>query len=99
MYMAYDRQAGPSEAAILVFHHTAKQARYLAWSEEMGDWGCEFVDAAATRLGAEFEHLWSLYYGDGLPLLITNPPTCPCCKVWGYKLTDDGKHCEGCCCE
>jgi len=96
MYMAYDRQAGPGEAAVLVFHHTAKEARYLAWSEEMSDWGCEFVDATATRLDKSFEHLWDCYRGDGLPLLICDPPTCPNCKVWGYKLSADGKSCDGC---
>lgn len=96
MYMVYDRQAGPSEAAVLVFHRTAKEARYLAWSEAMCDWDCEFIDAAATRLDENYDHLWSLYYGEGLPLLVCEPPTCPKCKVWGYKLSADGKTCAGC---
>lgn len=96
MYMAYDRQSGPAEAAVLVFHYTAKAARYLAWSDVMYDWDCEFIDATATRLGTNYEHLRGLYYGDGLPLLICEPPTCPNCRMWGYKLSADGKMCEGC---
>jgi hypothetical protein len=95
IYMVYDRQAGPSDAACLVFHHTARGARYLAWSEKMSEWGCKFIDAAATRLKSH-EHLRELYYAQGLPLLITDPPTCPACKMWGGKIDVKRKCCSEC---
>lgn len=95
IYMAYDRQAGPSEAACLVFHRTAREARYLAWSEEMSGWGCEYIDATARRL-TDHEHLREMYDADGLPLLITDPPTCPGCKTWGGKIDEAKKCCENC---
>lgn len=96
-YMGYSRYLGSNEGAVLIFAHTAKEARvlmYRDWSNIISD---GWLDTAVCLL-----HNRLLYeYADSdkilldKPHIIDNPPSCRICYQWGYKLNEDDV-CEVC---
>lgn len=82
----------PAEGAILVFAHTAREAKRIGWPELRG-WSVEYVDVRVRRLRDHREYLMSLYNGSPV---IGSPPTCNVCEMWGAPIREDGKGCAYC---
>lgn len=95
-YMAYSREMGAPEGAILVFAHTVRKAKAIAWYS-CGEFVDEYIDLAVNRLKkihiyseADQEKLLS-----GTPHVIESPKTCAVCHLWGEPINEDGV-CESC---
>ncbi len=89
-YMAFSREAGPQDGAILVIAGTAKEARKLAWQSRdclnVDDW----LDQAVLRI--RNTHVLALANQEKLhkPHVVWNPLHCKACGLWGQGLTVDG---------
>jgi len=94
MYMGYD--AVPGGGACLVFAHTAREARKLAWPI-LSDWyGTDFIGARAKWLrDDEFGYLRDSARSDQ-PHAIAYPPFCDSCERWGVGVLDAGGLCADC---
>lgn len=88
-YMAYDDIAGSDEGACLVFAHTAKKARRLAWPTLRGWFDTDWLDARVKWIRdrphvfgyADQEKFWR-----GEPHVIDCPRGCYVCGVWTEPL-------------
>ena len=70
-----------ANAALLVFHHTGRKAKALAWSS--GSWINEtgdFIDLRTRKLHGA--HICKEHTTDA-PEVIESPRTCPQCELWG----------------
>ena len=95
-YIAYSREEGPAEGAILVIAHTAKEARKLAFQSgdclNVDDW----LDQAARLIKSD----WIMALADqdkltdGQPHVIWGPVGCDNCHYWGEGITVDDKCCN-----
>ncbi|MHB1546169.1 MAG: hypothetical protein ACYCSB_03905 [bacterium] len=99
-YMAYEKDSC-KDGACLVFAHTAKKAKKIAYKEILTIWYDDilFIDARAKRI-KNTDHLYSQGDPDklkaGIPHIVDNPITCSKCGLWwDYPLTKDG-YCESC---
>lgn len=88
-YMAFMGD-DPSEGAILVFAHTSKEARSLAWPH-ICEWG-DYIDLRVRRMREHMQHLMSFY--DPAHPVIDDMPTCPVCEMWGAPIREAG--CDYC---
>lgn len=97
-YIAFSRDAGPHEGAILVIAHTAKQARLLAWQSgdclNVEDW----LDQAVLLLKGK-SHLVladQTKLQSNEPHVIADPVGCQECGTWGGGITADNlcAHCN-----
>lgn len=97
-YMVYSRALGPVEGAVLVFHHTAREAKVMAWKSCISDITDEYIDVAVSRIRTGID-VFPL--GDtekiiaGIPHFVDSPEVCQSCELWGCGLEDDGI-CEYC---
>lgn len=94
VYMGYPRSVGSGEGACLIFAHTAREAKRLAWPEIVYDLGAEdFTNVAIKRL-RDKEYLYS--QGDqeklarGEPHVIFAPTSCRECGYWTPPLNERG---------
>ena len=101
VYMGYDNLGGSSEGAILIFAHTAREAKKVAWNsysfiQEICDG--EYINLR-VRLERNANHLFKEANQDKLkadePHVIESPTTCNGCELWGYELNKEG-YCEDC---
>lgn len=83
----------PELGAALVFAHSAREARRLAFDTLRGWFDCTWPDVRARRLREHRDYLTSLYDGRGV---IEDPPTCNRCEHWGAPLLPDGAGCTNC---
>lgn len=79
-YMVHDGE--PSEGAVLVLAHTAKDARRIGYPEVSSWTGAECTQIRAKRIRKHIEYLLSLATEPG-PHCIDDVPTCHRCEVWG----------------
>ena len=96
-YMAYSREMGAQECAILIFAPTAKEAKKLGWlaRDFLTD---EFTDLAVKFLKDEpwiFKDANQEKLHLRTPHVIENPSCCKSCEHWGLKLNENGL-CEDC---
>ena len=94
-YMAYSHIAGSSEAAVLVFANTAREAKKLAW----GSIVCDFCDNDWTDLRVNQLKDMSWLFKEmrrNIPHVIDNPRSCDSCGFWGNSEIGDDGLCEGC---
>lgn len=91
-YMIFSRGCGPEEGAALVFAHSAKEARKLAWKQSGLDFD-DFIDMG-IRLIHDTRYIFPLANQDklkaGTPHIVDNPAACKACGYWGAGLTKDG---------
>lgn len=97
-YMGYSRGGGSEEGAVLIFAHTAREAKKLAF-EELKGW-CddqEWIDVAVKRLKGEWLYAETDQekLKNNIPHVIDSPTGCRRCELWGVKLNEKGI-CEDC---
>jgi hypothetical protein len=94
--MAYSRNAGSWEGAVLVFHHTAKEARKMAWDKGPIDYE-DWLDVAVKWLKRPHIHLLSNQkkLTDGTPHLVDSPASCEACGIWG-QIVHSNYECSYC---
>lgn len=100
MYIGYENNSR-EEGAVLVFAHTAKEARKLAYPfiESWFD-NIEWIDMRAQRLRGK-EHLYAEADQEklkaGIPHVIESPRSCRSCCLWGSVIGEDGlcEYCRG----
>lgn len=85
-----------TQSAVLVFHHTARKARYLGWTV-LDSWGvCDDYIEARTIWIKDDAYLQTLKVSD-LPHYIESPPSCDCCEKWPFHAPlDEEGMCETC---
>lgn len=82
-YMAHCGE--PSEGAVLVFAHTAQEARKLA-HPVISDWNDGgFISVRAKRLRKHLDWINSMRRSDK-PHVIDDPFICPNCEKWGAPM-------------
>jgi hypothetical protein len=91
IYMASD--GCPKEAAILVFAHSVKEARKIAYPC-VSDWGgCDWIQVRAKLL-RDREFLRKAGNAEKMatdtPHYVESPPTCKRCETWGFELDKNG---------
>jgi len=96
--MAYSRCGGSPEGASLIFAHSVKEAKPVAW-KVMGYWlDGEYTDLAVCLL-KNSDHLFSQAnqekLKDGMPHGIETPICCNGCGYWGYEMNKEG-YCQDC---
>ncbi len=97
-YMAYSREVGSCEGAVLVFAHTVKEAKIEAWGIVSDYCTDEYTDMAVTWLkdrGFLLSQADPVKLAKGIPHIIESPILCKSCNLWGYKLNEQG-YCEDC---
>ena len=93
-YMGYSRAGGSAEGAVLIFAHTAREAKKYAFEELQGWYSDqEWIDVAIKKLKGE--HLYKEADQENLqkniPHVIDCPKsTCKQCECWGLELNEDG---------
>lgn len=90
-YMAFSRDAGPAEGAILVIANTAKEARKLAYQsgeclnvEDWLDQSARLIKDNTIMALANQEKV-----ANNEPHVIWSPVCCQACGHWGAGLTTD----------
>ena len=96
MYMGYARDA-MSDCAILIFAHTSREARWLAFKELQYMIDCEFIETRVRRLWENRPHLLASAdkkkYDNNEAHAIDNPGGCSNCCLWGedYIIEENGQ--------
>ena len=98
-YMGYSRNAGSAFCAVLVFAHSTKEAKPLAW-KSLRDFSAveQYTDLAVKRIrhpSSVFREANLLKLSKGIAHVIENPASCKCCGQWGTELDKYG-YCESC---
>jgi len=90
----------PSEGAVLIFAHTAKEAKRLFWDEHRGDVaGDEFIEIRVNLLRKKD---WLFLDADqdklkaGVPHTVISPRSCECCGSWGHEPIEGSDRCATC---
>lgn len=95
-YLGFSREAGTDGAGVLIFAHTAREARKVGYDNDITD---EYIDFAATRLRRTEAYLMTLANPEKLARdeahSVWNMPYCENCGMWGEPIGDDGL-CESC---
>ncbi len=100
-YMGYDNLGGSAEGAILIFAHTAREAKKVAWGfysfiQEVCD--DEYINLRVTLM-KDCDYIFKEANQDKLkantPHVIESPTGCKGCEQWGYELNNEG-YCEDC---
>ena len=96
MYMGYAKD-GMEDGAVLIFAHTSKEARYLAYKELQYMVDCEFIEARVFRLWGNPQHLLASAdkkkYENDKAHVIDDPGGCSNCCLWGedYIIEENGQ--------
>jgi len=98
-YMGY--AGDPAEGACLIFAHTAKEAKPLAFQCCDAWFGSDYFAVRVRWLKGESEmHLFSEADPEklaaGIAHAIDDVPVCPQCETWGFKRVEGRDYCEGC---
>jgi hypothetical protein len=98
MYMGYSREMGPGEGAVLIFAHTAREARKIAWAGFVF-LDTDYLDFAVNRLWNK-DWLYEEADQDKLdadtPHVIDSPKGCESCWHWGHEPIGDDDLCNSC---
>lgn len=100
MYMGFSRLVGPEEGAVLIFAHTAREAKKVGWPALCYFFTTEFTDAAIWRIPDSHDWLWNEANQDKLnndiPHVIDEPHCCKRCEMWGHAEILENGFCEDC---
>lgn len=96
-YMVSDGE--PVEAAVLVFAHTARETKRVAWPTIHDMTSCYWIDVEVQWLRNAPASVWAESDPDKLARgeahIIESPRVCKGCKLWGKATNEDG-YCEDC---
>jgi hypothetical protein len=98
-YMAFSRNAGPEEGAVLVFAHSVKEARKVGWNALSGDLTDEYIDFAIRRIRKSpwlFNEANDLKLANDEAHVIDNPKSCGHCGLWGIEPIGNDGFCDPC---
>lgn len=99
MYMVCAGQDS-EEGALLVFAHTAREARKLAWQKShwLSDW-CDYIDVRATLIKTA-NWLWAEAdkekLAQDIPHIVDEPLCCEDCWRWGHSPVGADYICDEC---
>jgi len=100
MYMGFSREIGPEEGAVLIFAHTAREAKKIGWYALSDFFTMEFTDVAVRRITDSHDWLWNEANQDKLkneiPHVNDNPHSCKRCEMWGHAEILENGFCEDC---
>jgi hypothetical protein len=97
-YMYFSRSRGSEEGASLIFAHTAKEAKKVAWKEIGNLFVYDWTDIGVRLLKNEdylFKEANQDKLANDIPHSKENPICCNGCEMWGNEIGEDG-YCEGC---
>ena len=98
-YMGYSRNMGPSEGAVLIFAHTAREAKRVGMRSVLSDiTGGDFLDMAIRRIrepGVE-RHGDAEKLARDEPHMNDSPNGCCDCECWFAAPYDAAGRCESC---
>jgi len=98
IYMGYDRKKDRRD--ILIFAHSAKEARRVGWPVMRGFYSTKWVEMGVERMRVNLEYLYE--DADAVKLKADvahandSPRVCPNCKQWGGGRPEGGT-CTFCC--
>lgn len=100
MLKAYSFHDGePVDGAVLVFAHSFREAKKIAYPVVRGWTDCEYLDVKGFHFPNDAwlkEHAADQRkLAAGEPHVIDNPPTCKGCDLWHDELEESG-YCESC---
>jgi hypothetical protein len=97
--MGYDESVGSSEGAVLIFAHTAKEAKKVFWKACGGEIVEEYIDARVVWLK---DRPWLFLEIDlnksaaAEAHVVVSPLSCARCETWGTSRIGDNGLCESC---
>lgn len=98
-YSVHSRALGPKEGAMLVFAHTAREARTIGWRECCNTLTDDYLDFAASWL-RDCDWLFKEADAEKLaadtPHLVWNIRACRACEMWGDSEIGDDGLCDSC---
>lgn len=95
-YMVYSRNGGTIQGAFLVFAHSVREAKKVAWPQVKGVLVGEddYTDLAVKQIRGEGEYLSTLadvkLLRSGIAHVVQRLPSCTICLTWDSRLGDDG---------
>ena len=98
-YMAFSRNAGSEEGAVLVFAHSVQEARVVGWKLTATELTDEYIDFGAKRIR---HSPWLIKEAIQIKLLIDEPHVideplcCAECGLWGQSPIGEDGFCEDC---
>jgi hypothetical protein len=98
-YMAFSRNNGPEEGAILVFAHSIQEARVVGWRAMPDELTDEYIDFGVRRIR---KSPWLYNEANAIKLrndeahVIDNPISCDNCGMWGDEPIGKDGYCESC---
>ena len=98
-YMAYSRNLGPEEGAVLVFAHYVQEARVVGWKRMGCELTDEYIDFTAKRIRHSpwlFKEANEIKLANDEPHVIDNPLICAECGLWGQSPIGEDGFCEDC---
>ena len=97
-YMGFSNFSGSEDGAVLIFAHTAKEARVVGWIAGGDILTDDYSDFTANLL-RNHEHLFACAdqakIKQDIPHMVMEPPFCAECGMWGDVIGADGL-CDGC---
>lgn len=101
-YMAYSRHAGVAYGVFLVFAHSVREAKKVAWPEvkDVLVDGCDYLDLSVRTIKSEDNYLFELcdreMLDNGIAHVIEQLPSCYVCLMCDSRIGDDGlcRHCR-----
>lgn len=86
-YMAYSRTAGQSEAAVLIFANSVKEAKRIGWSSVLYEiCDNEYIDIGINQM-KDSPWVFAEMKSDK-PHVVEDPECCSQCESWGSELID-----------
>lgn len=100
MYMGFSSSMGPQEGAVLIFAHTAREAKKIGWPAVSSFFTMEYTDMGVRRITDSHGWLWNEANQDKLrndvPHVNDNPHSCKRCEMWGHAEILENGFCEDC---
>ena len=94
MYMGHGGE--PEDGAVLIFAHTAKEAKKIAWSGILIDLCDHDYTNLRVKLIRDSEWLRAERRSDTEPHIVDDPRSCACCFLWGRSEIGDDGLCDYC---
>lgn len=100
IYMGYDSELGPEEAAVLIFAHNSKEARKLGWEEmrqlQNTPWTQMSVLVLRENLKTLAKNADPVKLAAGESHVVTDMEVCPKCGLFGEFGIDENGLCGYC---
>lgn len=97
-YMGFDRNYGSENGACLIFAHSIKEAKPLAFGIVSMWCGIDYIDTGCNLIKgvAVFQYADQEKLKNNIPHVIESPPVCKFCNLWSGDGLNENELCPDC---